>query len=339
MPETRIGLLLGDPAGVGPEISAKLLARETERDDLRFVVIGTEKVLAEGARVAGVALDLPKVKAGAAIPKNAPRQILMTINEAGIGDIPARTASRAAGLYTLRSLQAAVAAAKAGAIDAIVYAPLNKHAMSLAGFDQIDEMHYLARLFGCNHFCSELNLLDNLWTVRATSHVPLREVADRLTTKLVIDATELGIATMQRAGISKPRIAIAGLNPHAGDGGTIGTEDDAIIAPAVEALEKEGRDVSGPVSPDTVFMAASRGAYDLVVTMYHDQGQIALKALGFERLVTLLGGLPVPAITASSGSAYDITGENKASPDGLIAACALAERLTAPKTESPHAQA
>jgi 4-hydroxythreonine-4-phosphate dehydrogenase len=134
---------------------------------------------------------------------------------------------------------------------------------------------------------------------------------------------------MAQAGVTKPRIAVAGLNPHAGDGGTIGREDIEIIQPAVEALKREGLDVHGPVSPDIVVTVAYRGAYDLVVTMYHDQGQIALKALGFTRVVTLLGGLPVPAITASSGSAYDITGRNRASPEGLIAACDLARRFTA----------
>ena len=125
----------------------------------------------------------------------------------------------------------------------------------------------------------------------------------------------------------RPRIAVAGLNPHAGDGGTIGQEDIEIIAPAVRALKAEGYAVEGPQSPDTVFLGARRGACDLVVAMYHDQGQIALKAMGFERVVTLLGGLPVPAITASSGTAYDITGRNAASAEALIRACDLARRL------------
>ena len=329
MSATRIGLLLGDPAGVGPEIAAKLLAHAANRADLRFVVIGTEAVVAAGAKVAGVELALPTVKAGEKIPDDAPRQILMTIDDSDATDIAPGEASRAAGLYALRSLQAAVAAVEAGQIDAIVYAPLNKHAMSLAGFAEIDEMHYLAQLFGCNHFCTELNVLDDLWTARVTSHVPLRDVADKLTEELIMEATRLGVKTMQQAGIARPRIAVAGLNPHAGDGGTIGSEDFAIILPAVEALRREGLDIQGPISPDTVITVAHRGAYDLVVTMYHDQGQIALKALGFTRVVTLLGGLPVPAITASSGSAYDITGSNKASAEGLISACELAVRLTA----------
>jgi 4-hydroxythreonine-4-phosphate dehydrogenase len=328
MPATRIGLLLGDPAGVGPEVAAKLLAGPAGRNDIRLVVIGTEAVLAEGARVAGVDVKLPTIKAGAPIPKDAKGPILVSIPDDGANDIPQGEVSRAAGLYALRSLQTAVAAAKAGDIDAIVYAPLNKHAMNLAGLTDIDEMHYLARLFDCRHFCTELNVLDNLWTVRVTSHVPLRDVSSHISVQSVIDATRLGVASMARVGIKNPRIAVAGLNPHASDGGTIGMEDFAVIQPAVEQLKREGLDVHGPASPDTVFMAAHRGAYDLVVTMYHDQGQIALKLIGFERLVTMLGGLPVPAVTASSGSAYDITGRNKASPAGLIAACELARRLT-----------
>jgi 4-hydroxythreonine-4-phosphate dehydrogenase len=327
MPAPCIGLLLGDPAGVGPEIAAKVLAHNARRDDVRFIVIGTEAVLKAGARVAEVDLELPTVRAGSPIPKDAPARLLMAIDDDGATDIPNGKASRAAGLYALRSLEAAVVAAKAGSIDAIVYAPLNKHAMSLAGFDAIDEMHFVQRLFGVKHFCTELNLLDDLWTVRATSHVPLREVADRLTPKLIVNATRLGVDTMRSAGVAKPRIAVAGLNPHAGDGGTIGSEDAEIILPAVEALRRDGFDARGPVSPDTVFVTARRGGYDLVVTMYHDQGQIALKSIGFERVVTLLGGLPLPAITASAGSAYDITGRNTASPDALIKACELAARM------------
>jgi 4-hydroxythreonine-4-phosphate dehydrogenase len=330
MPATRIGLLVGDPAGVGPEVTAKLLAKAAGRDDLRLVVIGTEAVVADGARIAGVDVKLPAIKSGAPIPRDGKGPILVSIPDDGANDIPRGEVSRAAGLYALRSLQTAVAAAKAGEIDAIVYAPLNKHAMALAGLADIDEMHYLARLFECRHFCTELNVLDNLWTVRVTSHVPIREIAAHISVQSVIDATRLGVASMARVGIRNPRIAVAGLNPHASDGGTIGTEDFAVIQPAVEQMKREGLNVTGPVSPDTVFMAAHRGAYDLVVTMYHDQGQIALKLIGFDRLVTMLGGLPVPAATASSGSAYDITGQNKANPAGLIAACELARRLTLP---------
>jgi len=327
MTRTRIGLLLGDPAGVGPEIVAKLLARMFDRPDIRFTVIGTPEMLAAGAEVAGVDLPPSLRRASSAPVPDGQAPILIGIPTAEIGAIRFGEPSRAAGLYALRSLQLAVELVQARKIDAIVYAPLNKHAMKLGGFDEIDEMHFLARLFGCKHFFTELNQLDELWTTRVTSHVPLRDVAALLSTQRIIDATKLAAETMRRAGIARPRIAVAGLNPHAGDGGTIGQEDIEIIAPAVHALKAEGYVVEGPQSPDTVFLGARRGSCDLVVTMYHDQGQIALKAMGFERVVTLLSGLPVPAITASSGTAYDITGRNAASPEALIRACDLARRL------------
>ena len=327
MTRTRIGLLLGDPAGVGPEIVAKLLARMSDRPDIRFTVIGTPEMLAAGAEVAGVDLPPSLRRPSTAPGPDGQAPILIGIPTAEIGAIRFGEPSRAAGLYALRSLQLAVELVQARQIDAIVYAPLNKHAMKLGGFDEIDEMHFLARLFGCKHFFTELNQLDELWTTRVTSHVPLRDVAALLSTQRIIDATKLAAETMRRAGIARPRIAVAGLNPHAGDGGTIGQEDIEIIAPAVNALKAEGYAVEGPQSPDTVFLGARRGSCDLIVTMYHDQGQIALKAMGFERVVTLLGGLPVPAITASSGTAYDITGRNAASPEALIRACDLARRL------------
>jgi 4-hydroxythreonine-4-phosphate dehydrogenase len=312
MPAIRIGLVLGDPAGVGPELIAKLLVRMAGVAASRFTVIGTADVLGAGADIAGVTL---------------PDCRLIEIASDGIGPIRTGEASRDAGAFALRSLQAAVTAVKEREIDAIVYAPLNKHAMKLACFSDVDEMHYLAGLFGCTGFFSELNQLDDLWTARATSHVPLKDVAAQITERRVIEATTLAIETMRRAGIAHPRIAIVGLNPHAGDGGTIGREDIEVIAPAIAHLRAQGYNVHGPASPDTVFLTARRGTVDLVVTMYHDQGQIALKALGFERVVTILGGLPVPAITASSGSAYDIAGRNAANPEALIRACDLAQRL------------
>ncbi len=204
MSVTRIGLLLGDPAGVGPEIAAKLLDRSKDRSDLSFTVIGTEAVLAAGAKVAGLEIALPKIEAGTALRDGAPNQTLLKIDDSDARDFKLGTASRAAGLYALRSLDAAVDAAKSGQIDAIVYAPLNKHAMNLAGFDEIDEMHYMVRKFGCNHFCTELNLLDHLWTARVTSHVPIRDIASHITVKSVIEATRLGAATMKRAGVGQP---------------------------------------------------------------------------------------------------------------------------------------
>ncbi len=327
MTRKRVALLLGDPAGVGPEIAAKLLACMSGHDNLRFVVIGTATVLAAAFEVAGLPLPPSLRQAQGADFAEASSTILVGIAGEGIDPIPIGQASRAGGLYALRGLDRAVELARAGRIDAIVYAPLNKHAMKLAGFAEVDEMHYLARMFGCRGFFTEMNTQDGLWTTRVTSHVPLRDVASLVTTARILAAARLGAGTLRRLGIASPRIAVAGLNPHAGDGGTIGREDIEIVTPAVEALRAEGFGVEGPLSPDTIFLGAQRGNADLVVTMYHDQGQIALKVMGFERTLTLLAGLPVPAVTVSSGSAYDIAGRNLASAEALMRACDLAKRL------------
>ncbi len=242
-----------------------------------FSVIGTTEMLEAGAGVAGVRLPASLVAGGIPASADAPR--LIGIDIAGIGAIHPGESSSAAGLFALRSMQVAVAAVQAGEIDALVYAPLNKHAMKLAGFAEVDEMHYFANLFDLRGFCAELNQLDDLWTARVTSHVPLREVAALITQERICDATRLAVETMRQAGIERPRIVVVGLNPHAGDSGTIGTEDINVIAPAVAQLRAEGLDAQGPVSPDTAFVTARRGGGDLIVTMYHDQGQIALKSL------------------------------------------------------------
>jgi 4-hydroxythreonine-4-phosphate dehydrogenase len=157
--------------------------------------------------------------------------------------------------------------------------------------------------------------------------VPVREVADLITQEAVCDAVRIIDHALRRAGVAKPRIAVSGLNPHAGDGGSIGTEEIEIIEPAIRAMQAEGVQASGPWSPDTVFVAARRGDFDAVVSMYHDQGQIAMKLLGFEQGVTLHGGLPVPVATSASGSAFVIAGKGLAQIEGLQQAFAICCRM------------
>ena len=157
-----------------------------------------------------------------------------------------------------------------------------------------------------------------------TSHVPLRDVADAITEGGVVDAVRIVHRYLVAAGIASPRIAVTGLNPHAGDGGSLGREEIDVIAPAIARVREEGVDARGPMPSDTVFVAARRGDYDAVVTMYHDQGQIAMKLMGFDRGVTLHGGLPVPVATCASGTAFDIVGRNVANVEGLQSAFDLA---------------
>jgi 4-hydroxythreonine-4-phosphate dehydrogenase len=174
---------------------------------------------------------------------------------------------------------------------------------------------------------SEFNILEGLWNARVTSHVPLSGVAALITEPRVLSDIRLTHKSLQEAGFANPRIGVAGLNPHAGDGGNFGHEDDQIIRPAVEAAQKEGIAADGPFPPDTVFVRATKGQFDAVLTMYHDQGQIAMKLIGFDSGVTLLGGFPFPICTPAHGSAYDIAGKGIANLGASKAAVLLAAKM------------
>jgi len=209
-----------------------------------------------------------------------------------------------------------------------VFAPLSNHALRLAGLTHEDELRYLQSFFGVEGFVSEFNITGELWTSRVTSHIPLKDVAAALTHEGIVQAVDIVARYLRAAGKVPPRIAVAALNPHAGDGGSLGREEIDLIAPAVDdARMRTDARVEGPLPADTVFVAARRGDYDAVVSMYHDQGQIAMKLMGFDRGVTLHGGLPVPVATCASGTAYDIVGRNVANPEGLQQALELTVRI------------
>ena len=323
----RIAVLLGDPAGVGPEMGVKLLAEASNVAAADLLLIAPASVLANGERIAGKKLPVLPLRAGEPL-RFAPGTISHIVQpEPAAGAAPLGQCTEAAGQAALHALKTATELAREGQVQAILFAPLNKHSLRLAGMRHEDELRYMQDLFGVAGFTCEFNITDQLWTSRVTSHVPLREVAGLITQEAVRDAVHILDGALRRAGIAKPRIAVSGLNPHAGDGGSIGTEEIEVIAPAVERLQRDGVAASGPWSPDTVFIAARRGDFDAVVSMYHDQGQIAMKLMGFERGVTLHGGLPVPVATSASGSAFDIAGQGIARIGGLQHAFDLCVRM------------
>jgi len=315
----RIAFFAGDPNGVGPELVAKLLAKPqvTERAAVRL--IGDRAVLASAERLTG-AMIRPDVEFEA-LP--------------GCGD-DARTPGKvnpAAGTWMLAGLRRCAALARAGEADAIVFAPLNKQALKLGGLQHPDEQHLLAELLEARGYTVEFNVIDRLWTSRVTSHIPLRDVARTITSERVADAVRVIDQGLKQGGIAQPRIAVAGLNPHAGEGGTLGREEIDAIGPGIERARAEGIDARGPFPADTVFIAAKRGDFDAVVTMYHDQGQIAMKLMGFDRGVTVLGGLPVPVATCAHGTAYDIVGRNVANLVPLTNAFELAVAMATQLSE------
>jgi 4-hydroxythreonine-4-phosphate dehydrogenase len=245
-----------------------------------------------------------------------------------LADAPVGQVSAAAGTCVLDAFRQALGLARAGALDAICFAPCNKQAMHEGGLAFEDELRFFVHELGHDGYVGEINATGALATTRVTSHVPLRAVADLITGDAVLQATRLAHDTLRAAGNPHPRIAVAGLNPHAGDGGIFGREEIEVIAPALERARAEQIAAAGPYPADTVFVRARDGAFDAVVTMYHDQGQIAMKLMGFERGITILAGLPVPMTTPAHGSAFDIAGQGIARVDALrqayLSACRMA---------------
>lgn len=308
----RIGLLLGDRNGIGPEIAARLLAAESTHEAADVVLIADPGVYRDGQVAAGLAID---------------RDIELHPLAAPANNTSVGTATAAAGQEVLGALTQAADMAQTGKIDAFVFAPLNKQAMHKAGLGFEDEMQFLKAHLKFEGEVGELNVLGKLWTSRVTSHVAIREVADHITGDGIARAVALLDRSLRDAGLEKPRLAVAALNPHAGDGGNFGREEIDVIAPAVERAAAAGATVEGPYPPDTIFVKARDGAYDGVVTMYHDQGQIAMKLMGFGSGITVLGGLPFPVTTPAHGTAYDIAGEGKADPTALIEAWRTCTRM------------
>jgi len=323
-----VAVLPGDPSGIGPELAVKLLARADNVKRTQVALFADPNVLALGEKAAGVALDVRRAAGIDALTFEEGRPTLVPFDWIAPREIEVGRATVASGRAVLASLAVAADAARAGAIDGVVFAPLNKHAMRIAGLQHEDEMRLLQHALRVTDFVTEFNITGDLWTSRVTSHIPLSAVASAITREGVRNAVHIIDRNLRDSGVARPRIAVAGLNPHAGDGGSYGREEIDIIEPAVRSLAAEGLDAHGPYPADTVFVAARRGDFDAVVTMYHDQGQIAMKLMGFDRGVTLLGGLPVPVATCASGSAFDIAGKGTANVEGLQQAFDLVVRMS-----------
>ena len=329
MSKPKLAVAIGDPAGIGPELSARIVDDPELRSAARLIIVGDERVLARGAAQIGVTLDIATRKPGEALPAgNA--SVLIDLGHLDPDTVPIGEARREGGEFALANFKAAIELVKAGEADAVCFTPFNKAAMKKAHPSYEDEIGFTAEILGRPDIVAkEFNVLEGLWNARITSHVPISAVADLITHEAVLNGIRLTDAALRDADFAPPRIAVAGLNPHCGDGGNFGTEDDEILRPAVEAARREGIEVDGPFPSDTVFVRATKGQFDAVLTMYHDQGQIAMKLLGFDKGVTLLGGFPFPICTPAHGSAYDIAGQGIANPGATRAAILLAAKMAA----------
>ena len=327
-PRPVLALAMGDPAGISPELTVKVLALPEVREAARIVVFGDVRVLQRGAQAAGLEPDVEVRKALGAVPSGG-RPVFVDRGHLDPATIAPGVATRAGGEFALANFRSALELASAGGADAVCFTPFNKAAMRAAhpGYD--DEIGYSSEVLGTPGPASEFNIVDGLWNARVTSHVPLSAVASTLTRERIVEAIRLTDRSLREAGVASPRLAIAALNPHAGDGGNFGREEIDTIGPAVEDARREGIRAEGPFPSDTVFVRARGGNFDAVVTMYHDQGQIAMKLMGFDRGVTLMGGFPFPIATPAHGTAYDIVGRGIANVGATRAALLLAARMTA----------
>lgn len=321
-----IALAMGDPAGIGPEISVKALQDERVRQACRVVLVGDAGVLARSPGWHGGEPNLQLVSrpsdavwGGDAIP---------VIDLANVPEsMPRGIASEAGGRATLDCLRRATELALAGEVDGVVFAPLNKEAMKLAGMAHHDEYGYFAELCGVREEeYSVLMAAPHLSLASVTLHLPLGEAVRALTTERVLNTIRHGHRAAVASGLPSPRVGVAALNPHAGEHGTLGNEEENVIRPAIEAARQEGIDARGPFPADTFFMTAKDGTYDVYVGMYHDQGRIALKMLDFGRATTLAEGMPVVYCTVGHGSAYDIAGKGIANHENLVQTLLLAAR-------------
>lgn len=321
-----IGITMGDPAGIGPEIILKALSQKTVYRHAVPVVIGDGGVLARAKRHVGAQMDIRRIEsAGGAVGRFGEVEVLDLKNvdlEKCPPGILSAEAGRAAVEYVLRGIDLALA----GELDAVVTAPINKEAINLAGFPFAGHTEILAERTKSRSYALML-VAGRLRVLHVSTHVSLREACDRVKKDRVLQVIRLAHAVGQAWDRERPRIAVAGLNPHAGEHGLFGREEEDEIGPAVSAARAEGINATGPFPPDTLFQRASRGEVDFVVAMYHDQGHIPVKLRSFDRGVNVTVGLPIIRTSVDHGTAFDIAGKGTASPRSLLQALRLAIRM------------
>jgi len=327
-----LSLTIGEPAGVGPDLTLALWRRRAELDLPAFYLIGDADFLKRRAKVLKLDIAVEEVEPAHAASTFA-RALPVVPLGLNITAAPGRPDDSSAPA-AIAAIRRAAADVTAGRAAAMVTNPIAKSVLTRAGFPDPGHTEYLARLSHETTGKPAVPVM-MLWSpelavVPVTIHIPLREVASTLTTELIVDTARIVARDLSaRFGLRRPRLAIAALNPHAGEGDTIGDEDSAIVAPAVRQLQDSGIDAIGPLPADTMFHERARQGYDAALCMYHDQALIPIKTLAFDHGVNVTLGLPFVRTSPDHGTAFDLAGTGKANPGSLLAALRLAARLTA----------
>ena len=304
----NIALLLGDPSGIGPELVSKLL-NEDVTNKANIIVIGEKKILESGNKITGNSQNLIFVDSFEDINFEEGNKFFLDISKGKNHEYKLSECSKESGESVLSALNLALELSKENKIQAINFGPFNKTSLKLGGNKHSDELHLMAEKLNVKNFFCEFNVIDNFWTARVTSHIPIREVANHIKKEKIIRPIKLINEAMKLNGIESPRVAVQALNPH----GEFGTEEKDEILPAIEEAKKLGINADGPLPCDTSFITAYKNKnHDCLVGMYHDALQSGLKAFGFDRGVTVQGGLTVPVTTTAHGSAFAIAGKNEA---------------------------
>ena len=322
-----IGVLLGDPTGIGPELVAKLVAEPEMCEQAEMVIIGDYRIFEVGQKIAKTSTKVSLVSNFEDICFQPGQPVFLDFPTLDPGEVEIGKIDPKAGKSVLDTLLYSINLAKQGKIDGFVFAPFNKRAMHLCGCPFESELDLFKAEFNRPEVRGELNVLDNIWNSRVTSHVGLKDVCSLITLQSVYETINFVDQALKTYGKKEPRLAVSALNPHGGEGCLFGTEERDEIRPAIERAKREGVNVSGPFPSDTIFLKVLAGEYDAVVSMYHDQGQIALKLLGFDKGVTVHAGLPIPITTPAHGTAFDIAGQGKAHAEGFKRAFIIASRM------------
>ena len=322
----RVGITIGDPAGIGPEVSLKAVVDDELRNICSPILIGDARYLARWSHVFGLAPDFEIINAGSPIPREIDSPVIYDLGN--IADsIEMGIEQAACGRAAAQFIETAVKLCQTGDLDAMTTAPINKLALSLGGYPFPGHTEMLAHLVGCDDFAMAF-ISPALRVALLTTHVPLAQVPRLVRREDLERLIRLVDRELRRYGFARPRIAVAAINPHGGEGGLFGNEEAAEMVPAVEACrDRDGINVSGPHSGDTVFARAARGDFEIVISCYHDQGLIPIKCLSFGEAVNVTLGLPFIRTSVDHGTAFDIAGKGRAEHGSMIAAIKLAADL------------
>ncbi len=320
----NIAVLIGDPSGIGPELISKLLTKD-ETSEANILVVGEKNILEDANKITGCSTELRFVNSFEDVKFDNKTKFFLDISKGKNKKYEISKCSKESGKTVLESLNLALDLVKSKKINAINFGPFNKTSMHLAGSKYEDELHLMADKLNVKDFFCEFNVVDNFWTARVTSHIPIREVPSHIKKEKIIKPIKLINESMKLNGVSKPRVAVQALNPHA----EFGNEEINEIIPAIKEAVSLGINANGPLPCDTSFITAFKNKnYDCIVGMYHDALQSGLKAFGFDRGVTVQGGLPVPITTPAHGTAFDIAGKNIANLEPTLQSFKIALKMS-----------